>query len=79
MTIRSADISYVATYFEYPTLTQIHSKPTYTTLRELKQQIKENDSVVTGNLGGGTYGHLGLARTRMEYINVNLVVYTHPT
>ena len=52
--MRSANINYVSNYFEYPTLTKSHCKPTYKTLRELKIQLKVNASAVTSVLGEGS-------------------------
>ena len=53
MTMLFANTNYVSTYFEYTALTKIHGKPTYKTLRELKNQLKANASAVTSDLGGG--------------------------
>ena len=36
MTMRFANIDYVSTYFEYPTLTKAHGEPAYETLQVLK-------------------------------------------
>ena len=36
----SNNIDYVTTYFEYPTLTKIHGKPTYEPLNKIKIQLK---------------------------------------
>ena len=76
--MRSLNVDYVTTYFEFPTLRKIHDKPTYETLRKLKNQLKEKDSAVTSDLGGGVNDHLGLVCTSVEYVNVNPTVYTHP-
>ena len=77
--MRSANINYFSAYFEYPPLTQNHGKPTYETLRELKNQLKANASAVIIDLGEGAGGHLGLVCTTIEYANVNPVGYIHST
>ena len=73
----SPNINYVTKCFEFATLTKIHGKPTYKTLRKLKNQSKANSSAVTSDLGGGDNDHLGLVLMPVEYDTVNATVYTH--
>ena len=46
----STNVDCVHTYLEYPTVTKVYGKPTYKTLRELKNQVKANASKVTSDL-----------------------------
>ena len=73
-----ANIDYVSTYFDYPSLIKTHRKPTYKTLQELNEQLKANISAVASDLGGGGNGHLGLVCTRMEYTSANPLGYMRP-
>ena len=74
----STNINYVTTYFEYPTLTKIHGEASYESLKEIKNQQKENSSSVTSDLGGGTNGHLGLIYMAAKYMLVCEVLYVVP-
>ena len=73
--MRSLNTDYVTIYFEFLTLMKIHDKPAYETLRELKNHLIENDSVVTSDLGAGINGQLGLVFTKVMYANVNPTAY----
>ena len=77
--MRSTNVNYVSTYFKYPMLTKIHSKPPYKT--RVKKILTSNAFAVTSDLEGGSNGHLCLVYTLIEYVNMNLVVYVqqvHP-
>ena len=52
----STNINYVATYFEFPRLNNIHGAPSYAKLRKIKYQIKANTSSVSRDLGEGHMG-----------------------
>ena len=60
----STSIDYTSTYFEHPTLTKIHSEPTFFSLQRLKNQIKANLASVNTDLGGGKNGHLELTAAK---------------
>ena len=79
-TIPSTTISvdYIATSFEFATLTKVHSVPDYGLLREIKNELKSNSSKVQCDLGGGDDGHLGLVLTDAEYTSVNAKAYIRP-
>ena len=47
-------------YFEHPNLTKIHGEPTFDSIKKIHNEIKANSQSVQSNLGGGTFGHLGL-------------------
>ena len=70
----STNIDYVDTYFEFPTLTNIHGEPTYFQLKELKNELKSNATSVTSDLGGGGNGHLGLVLSQQ---NIPTLVQLH--
>ena len=72
------NIVYVATYFEFPELNKIHGEPSYTKLREIKDQIKAITSSVSIELGGGAHGHLELVLTKGEYENITATPYVRP-
>ena len=59
-------IDYINTHFVHKELTKIHDKPTYESLKKLKDELKANCASVQSNLGGGGHGHLGLAITNAE-------------
>lgn len=59
----SGPVDYTKTCFVHPTLTKVHGEPHYSSLKELKNQLKANASSVTLDLGGGGHGHLGLVLT----------------
>ena len=51
-------VSYVRAYFVHLTLTQTRGEPTFSTLRDLKKQLRANASRVILDLEGGAHGHL---------------------
>ena len=65
-----ADIDYKNTYFEFPELTRIHSKPTTDDLITVKRQVRANASTVHTALGGGHNGNLGMTCTPLVYATV---------
>ena len=76
--MKSTNIDYVNTYFEFPSLTRIHGKPTYASLKIIKDELFANATAVTSDLGGGAHGHLGLVLTPAEYVAVSAVPYVRP-
>ena len=63
---------------KFPELDKIHGAPTYSKLREIKDQIKANASSVWSELGGGAHAHLGLVLTNGEYANITEMPYIFP-
>ena len=49
----ASNIDYINTSFEFPTLSKIQGKPTYATVKKIKDKLKANATTVTTNLGGG--------------------------
>jgi len=67
--------------FEFPTLTKIHGKPDYCSIKKIWDEIKANASSVYSDLGGGQHGHLGLVSTTPGYALVSAIPYVryvHP-
>ena len=79
MASMTSNIDYATTYFTHDPLTKIHGEPTFTTLKNLKDELRANASSVPSNLGGGLHGHLGLILTPAEYANVLPTAYLRPT
>ena len=74
----ATNIDYSNTTFVFPTLTKIQGRPTYATLKTIKDELKANATSVTTDLGGGANGHLGLVLTPTEYGNVSAIPYVRP-
>ena len=72
------DIDFVKTKFEYPELTKIHGRPTYESLKIIKDELKTNAGSITSSLAGGTSGHLGIVLTLPEMTLVTPVLYVRP-
>ena len=70
LTTASGIIDIKQTFFNYPELTKIMSKPTITLLLKMKNELKANAQSVPQTLGGGQHGHLGLVLTTDEYETV---------
>ena len=66
------------TLFEYPSLPRIHGEPDYESLNALKDKLKANATKIPSELGGGTFGHLGLVLTPTEYTNISITPYVRP-
>ena len=71
-------IDYINTHFVHKELTKIHDKPTYESLKKLKDELKANCASVQSNLGGGMHGHLWLAITPAEQALVSPIPYVCP-
>ena len=76
MTLGAVD--YAASYFKYKTPTPIQGTPTNKTLKQLKQELRENTSSVDSDLGGGDHGYLGLVLTNAEYATVTETPFVPP-
>ena len=74
----TANIDYINSVFEFPTLTKIIGKPTYESLTTIKNQLKANAGKVQCELGGGAHGHLGLILSDAEYALVSPTPYIRP-
>ena len=64
----------------FPTqLTPIAGKPTYATLKTLKDQLKANAASVPTTLGGGNHGYLGLILSPATYATISPTAFIEPT
>ena len=70
MTLSTA-VDYINSVFEYPVLSKITGRPTYSSLKIIKDELKANSGKVQCELGGGNNGHLGLVLSDVEYALVN--------
>ena len=68
----------IESQFTYKTLPQIHGKPNFKSLKDLKDKLKENASKIQSNLMGGSHGHLGMCLTPAEQALVSPIPYVHP-
>ena len=59
-------VDYKKLYSSHPNLSKIHGKPTYSSLKILKKELKANVSRGTSDLRGGAHGHMGLVLTQVE-------------
>ena len=64
--------------FPIPDLTRIIGIPTFETLHQLANELKQNASSVYSNLGGGAHGHLGLLLSPQMYALISNVPYNRP-
>ena len=55
------------TYFPHQTLPKVYGQPTYKTLYETAQKLRDNASAVKSTLGGGNHGLLALLMTPPTY------------
>ena len=76
--MKTYDIDYAQSKFEYPVLDKIHGEPTYHALKRMKEQLKRNAQSVISDLGGGAHGHLGLVLTAQEYTKFSQIPYAAP-
>ena len=74
----SVTVDYKNSIFEYPVLTKINARPTYPSLKTIKNELKANAGKVQCELGGGANGHLGLVLTDAEYALVSPTAYVRP-
>ena len=77
----TVNIDYINTSFEYPILTKIQGQPTYVTLKIIKDEMKENATSVSKDLGGSANGYIGLILIPIKYENASLIPYVktvHP-
>ena len=71
-------IDYTNTHFVHKELTKIHNKPTYESLKKLKDELKANCASVRSNLDEGQHRHLGLAITPAEQALFYPIPYVRP-
>ena len=71
-------VNYQETFFPKPELTRILSIRTYNALHQIQLELKSNTLSVQSNIGGVTYGHLGLLMTNKKYAILLPVVYVRP-
>ena len=64
--------------FPIPDLTRIIGIPTFETLHQMANELKQNASSVYSNLGGGAHGHLGLILSPQMYALISNVPYVRP-
>ena len=76
--VANTNIDYITTSFEFPVLSKVSGRPTYESLKKVKDELKTNASTVSSDLGGGANGHLGLVLTDVEYTFVSATPYVKP-
>ena len=76
--VANTNIDYITTSFEFPVLSKVSGRPTYESLKKIKDELKTNASTVSSDLGGGANGHLGLVLTDVEYTFVSAIPYVKP-
>ena len=59
-------------------LPPIVGKPTYQTLKELKDQLKANAASIPTTLGGGNHGYLGLILSPAAYATISPTAFVEP-
>ena len=74
----TVSVDFKNSIFEYPVLTKINARPTYPSLKTIKNELKANAGKVQCELGGGANGHLGLVLTDAEYALVAPTPYVRP-
>ena len=74
----SGPVNYAKTYFIHPTLSTVHGKSTYSSLKILKQELNANASRVTLDLGWGSHRYLRPVLTPAEYLTISVIPYLHP-
>ena len=74
----ASTFNYRDTHFERSHFTPIRGEPTYGTVHKLWNEVKANTRSVYSNLGGGTYGHLGLFLTTAQYAAISTTAFTRP-
>ena len=60
--------------FDFPVLTKDHTL-NFTALKTIKDEVKANALSIHSDLGGGTFGYLGLVLTAAEYALVSPVPF----
>ena len=75
----TVSVDYKNNVFQYPVLIKITARPTYPSLKTIKNELKANAGNVQCELGGGANGHLGLVLTDAEHALVSATPYVRPT
>ena len=68
-------VNYQETFLLKPDLIRIIGIPTYDNLHQMQLELKSNALSFHSNLGGGTYGHLGLLMINMKYATLSPIKY----
>ena len=74
----TANVDYINSVFEYPVLTKVIGKPTYPSLKTIKNELKANAGKVQCELGGSNNGLLGLLLSNTEQALVDPRLYVRP-
>ena len=69
---------YANAYFPNPVIPKIVGQPNFEKLRALKKALIANAASVQSDLGGGTYGHLGLILDDATYTRLTTHHYVAP-
>ena len=71
-------LNYCETFFLKPDLTKILIIPTYNAFHQIQLDLKTKALFVHYNLGGATYGNLGLLMTDTKYSTMSNFLYVRP-
>ena len=63
-------MDYITTYFKFTSLTRSVGKPTYETIKAIKEELKANAASVHSDKGGGNHGYLGLVLSPTAYASI---------
>ena len=74
----TVNVDYIKSVFEYPVLSKVLGKPTYSNLKTLKDELKANAGKIQCELGGGKNGHLGILLSDAEQALVDPILYVRP-
>ena len=74
----TANVDYINSVFEYPVLSKVIGKHTYSSLKTIKDELKANAGKVQCELGGGNNGHLRLLLSNTEQGLVSTTPYIRP-
>ena len=70
MAALSTPVDYITTYFKFTSLTRSVGKPTYETIKSIKEELKANAASVHSDKGGGNHGYLGLILSPTAYASI---------
>lgn len=71
-------IDYANAYFHTPILPRTVGQPTFDKLRAFKKALNTNTESVQSDIGGGTFGHLGLVLDDTKYYDLTGHHYIRP-
>ena len=66
----STPVDYIQTYFKFQSLTRSVGKPTYESIKAVKEELKANAASVYTNRGGGAHGYLALVISPTSYASI---------